>query len=302
MSDTLPGSSLAEFMARRGRIVVESDGVLWHSVSCRFYMSIPYEKMLDPDPEELGRMIRARGLGARFPSLAWPGLAAGAYFCRLKNYGIHSVHAKHRPRVSRGLQRFQMRRVEPDELLAQGLDLNLDTMRRQQRFEPEFGDPKKWRRFVEALRHSPSIVPFGAFKNDRLAAYMITSREDRNVHILHQMSRQSDLPDFPNHALTFWVTSEFLNELQIESVCYGFTSLINIAGLHEYKLRFGYEVDPFYSAFLLHPLLQRTLASSPVRTLLHRVRMLRPADQRLERMESVLEGARLSCPGVLATP
>jgi hypothetical protein len=195
-----------------------------------------------------------------------------------------------------------MRRVEPDELLAQGLELNLDTMRRQQRFEPEFGDPNKWRRFVEALRHSPSIVPFGAFRDDRLAAYMITSREERNVHILHQMSRQSDLPDFPNHALTFWITSEFLNEPQMESVCYGFTSLINIAGLHEYKLRFGYQVDPFHSAFLLHPLLQRTLASSPVRTLLHRVRMLRPADQRLERMESVLEGARLSSPGVLATP
>jgi hypothetical protein len=303
MNEHIQGTSIAEFMQRRGRTVVECGGVLWHSVSWRFYMSIPYEKMLDPDRVELGRMLQSRmGLGARFPSLVWPGLEAGAYFCRRKNYELRTVHVKHRPRVVRGLERFEIRRVEHDELLKQGLELNLDTMKRQERYDSEFGTPSKWRRVVDAMRHSPAIVPYGAFRDGRLAAYMITACEPKSVHILHQMSRQSDLADFPNHALTFCVTKELLSQPEMESVCYGFTSLVNIAGLHEYKLRFGYQVDPFHCSFVLHPLLRRTVANAPVRSVLHRVRSWIPGDQRLERMESVLEGARLSRPEILATP
>ena len=46
-------------------------------------MSLPYQKMLDPDPEELRRMIRETGaFGARFPSLNWTGLESGLYVLR----------------------------------------------------------------------------------------------------------------------------------------------------------------------------------------------------------------------------
>jgi hypothetical protein len=41
-------------------------------------MSLPYQKMLDPQPAELRRMIREAGAcGARFPSLEWSGLLSG---------------------------------------------------------------------------------------------------------------------------------------------------------------------------------------------------------------------------------
>jgi hypothetical protein len=299
MTEFVQANSLAEFMGRRGRKIVECCGVLWHSVGCRFYMSLPYAKTFEPDPAEVGQMLRSRfGMGVRFPSRTWPGLESGAYFCRRKDYDIKTVHPKHRPRVCRGLETFRMREVTADELLTQGLELNRDTMMRQKRYDQEFGDSARWRRLVEAIRHCPGITAVGAFKDDRLAAYMLISQDRDSVFILNQMSRQTDLRDFPNHALTFHVTTESLRQPHIDSVCYGFTSLVDIRGLHEYKLRFAYEVDLFHSVFLLHPLVTRALRSLPARTLLHAMRGILPGDQRLERIESVLEGARLSCPTV----
>ena len=48
-----PGSILARFLELRGRRIVRACGALWYTVPGRFLMSVPYQKMLDPDPREL---------------------------------------------------------------------------------------------------------------------------------------------------------------------------------------------------------------------------------------------------------
>ena len=58
------------------------------------------------------------------------------------------------------------------------------------------------RRFVEAAFACPGVSFPAVFSGSRLAAYMVTCREQKWLHILHQMSRQEDLPNFPNHLLT----------------------------------------------------------------------------------------------------
>ena len=102
-----PGSTLARFLELRGRRIVRACGALWYSVPGRFLMSVPYQQMLDPDPDELRRVIRDAGVcGARFPSQAWTGLESGLYVLRHRKYDIGSLHTKHRPRVRHGQQHF----------------------------------------------------------------------------------------------------------------------------------------------------------------------------------------------------
>src|SRR5882672_4649103 len=125
----LPGSVLARFLELRGRRIVSACGALWYTVPGRFLMSLPYEKMLNPDPEELRKMIRETGaLGARFPSLSWTGLESGLYVLRRRDYDLGSLHAKHRPRVRHGLRHFEVRPAEKASLLDQGCALNRSTM------------------------------------------------------------------------------------------------------------------------------------------------------------------------------
>ena len=48
-----PGSVLARFMEFRGRRIVKACGAVWYAAPARFLMSLPYQAMLDPQPEEL---------------------------------------------------------------------------------------------------------------------------------------------------------------------------------------------------------------------------------------------------------
>ena len=294
MSRPKPGEESARFMEMRGRRVTEAAGAFWHNVEGRLYMSLPYHLVFDPDPDELERMLRsARGLGVRYPSNHRPGLARGLYVCRDRDYAISSVNTRLRSRVRRGLERCETRAVDPAELLDRGLRLNLDTMKRQGRYDPEFGEPRRWRRLVRAIQQSPCVSSVGAFVDGDLAAYMIVCREDGWFHILHQMSRQNLLKHRPNHALTFSVTRQEMRNPETHTVCYGAMSLAPAEGLHEYKLRLGYEVAPHASVIQLHPLFAPVLTSGLAARAVRIAQRIRRRDQRLDRVSAVLQGARL---------
>jgi hypothetical protein len=291
----LPGSVLARFLELRGRRIVRACDALWYMVPGRFLMSLPYQRMLNPDPAELRLMIRETGsFGVRFPSTSWTGLESGLYVHRQRAYDIKSLHIKHRPRVRHGLEHFEVRLAEKDQLLKEGCALNLSTMARQGRYDPEFGEPRRWEKFVEAVFACPGVSVPAVFSGSRLAAYMVACREQKWLHILHQMSRQEDLPNFPNHLLTYTVTAEAAADPTLEAVCYGYVPLFAADGLHEYKLRFGYEMVPHRSAIQLHPVLNAVLGHPLTRAAVATARRLRKDDQHLETLETVLKGARSS--------
>ena len=290
-----PGSELAHFMELRGRRIVKGCGALWYAAPGRFLMSLPYQAMLDPQPDELIRLIReTNAAGARFPSTQWSGLESGLYVLRRREYDLESVHAKHRPRVRRALDAFHVRPATKNQLITQGRALNLGTMKRQGRYDPEFGEQRRWETLVEAAFACSEISFPAAFAAGRMAAYMITCREQGWLHILHQMSRQEDLENFPNHLLTYTVTRQAMADESLEAVCYGYSSLIANGGLHEYKLRFGYQMIPHQSAFQLHPAVQPLLNNRLTDSALRFCRRLFPKSQYMETVESVLKGARSS--------
>jgi hypothetical protein len=300
------GECFARFMELRDRHIVEAAGALWSSTQMRIYMRIPFHEPCDPSVSELASaMQKEKMLGARYPSLHQAGLPSGTYVCQRKSYDLSALHPKQRAPVRRGLEACEIRPVEEKQLLTEGLQCNLDTMRRQGRFDSEFGDLRKWRRLVQAIQKCPAINAMGAFIKGRLGAYAITCREDGWLHILHQMSSQAGLAEHPNHALTYELTRRVVEDASVEAICYGLVGLASTQGLHEYKLRFGYEVLPQNSVFLLHPGVEKFLTNRITMGAIRRLRTIRPRNQYLGRIESVLAGARLSrpeAPGVSSVP
>jgi hypothetical protein len=289
-------------MEMRGRRIVEAAGAYWHSVEGDMYMSIPSHLALDPDPRELDDTLRSvRAVGARFPTRTWAGSPSGLYVCRRRDFDLDKIARQSRRRIRRGLERCEIRPVESGELLEQGLQLNLDSMRRQGRFDPEFGERKQWKRLVAAVDKSPALSAVGAFVNGRLAAYAITCREDGWLHILHGMTRPSEMPNCPSPALHFHITRQVALDPSLEAVSAGLVSLVELPGLHEFKLRMGYELLPMRSAIHLHPRLAALMTSAPALGLVKAFRRLRPRDQRLERVSAVLIGARRSRMGLVST-
>jgi hypothetical protein len=282
-------------MAARGRRIVESGSALWHSTDGKMLMSLPYHLALDPEPGEMSELLRRSGsLGVRYPSITRQGAPGGLYVCRDKEYSIKTVQARLRSKVRRGLERCEVRVVNAEELLGQGLRLNQETMSRQGRYEAEFGELATFVRLVNAIEVSRYVVAYGSFVDGMLGAYAVTYEEDGWFHILHQMSRIDCLDHYPNHALAFTLTEAALAKPEIVGMSYGLKSLVNTAGLHDFKLRMGFECLSQNMVCELHPVASGVLTSGLASVSVNLARRCFPRDQRLERVQAVISSARIA--------
>ena len=289
----MTGEAWARFMELRGWKVIEGAGSLWQQFHRGCYISFPLHISIDPAPGELDSLLRSnRALCLRYSSARPRGLAGGLYVVREKKFGFANVHSKVRGKLRRGLERCEVKAVDADLLAREGLRINRETMDRQNRFEPEFGDPKRWKRFVEAIRLSSNVSVLGAFVDGRLHSYGVLHREDSWIYLLYQMSLTSALQHAANTALHYEVCRLIAAD-GIEAICSGPLPLAN-SRLHNFKTQMGMTVLPQTFAFRFHPALAPVASAGGIQTVVGGLRRIWPRNPRLEVMSNVLRGSRFS--------
>lgn len=297
-----PGAALARFAEARGRRTFEAAGTLWTEYRGPFYVNLPYQEQLDPDPRALGEALRTRRVAAvRYLTRAGPGWPSGLYVASLAGFSMQRLARTHRSQVKKGLGLCDVRPVDPDQLLAEGLEINLQTMARQGRFDPEFGEARRWRAFVAAIRACPAVRVSGAFLGRRLSAYVVACRDGEWLHLLYKMSRTEDLIHRTNPALDYWILSEAASDPTLRVACAGFLSTLSGDGTHQYKLAMGWEVAPRKLGIRFHPALQSALANRFSAQLARGLERLRPRNRRLELLSKIVRGASLTS-GAAAPP
>ncbi len=292
-----PGERLAELFERRGRRVYQSGGYWWANVDIdsRYFVSLPDQICVDIRREDVDSLLRrASGVLARYPSQERAGLPCGAYVVQDRAYTLQKLQKRTRNFVRRGLESCEIRQLERPELLKQGLQLNLDTMARHGRMRPEFGDPKTWARTVEAVYESPGSECWGAFVGGEMASYVMSCRDASWEHLLIQMSCTALLKSYPNHAIDYFLIERAMANPEIQGVCLGSLPLREGAGLHNYKLRMGYEVRPQDAVVVVHPLLSPLATSRLAGPLVRQAGRWNQLVGLSERLEILAAGARLS--------
>lgn len=289
----MQGIKTAKFFERRGRRIEEFGGVLWHSMEKRTLIALPYHLDLSLAREDADRFLWAKtSAGIRYGSTKQAGTAGGIYTIREKEYGFDQLSRSYRRDVRIGLKHCEVREVSAEELLAQGLTMNVDTMQRQHRWEAEYGEVKQFERLVRAIDESEGVFTLGAFVEGRLGAYAICVREDGWLHHLHQFSSRELLDRHCNHALCFEMVRSQLARPDVEAFCDGYAPLVPLEGLDKFKKNQGFALEARNTVSVLHPLIDRTLASNTGRAMLERWRVARPEDQRIGRVMSIVDAAR----------
>jgi hypothetical protein len=289
-------SNFAGFWERRGRRVFEHNGILWGHHKGPFYTCFPQHLRIDAEPAELREIFSAGGVkGLRFPSAVRPGLANGMYVMNPQAYSLKTVNQRQRTHVKRGLDACEIRTMDHEELAALGLDLNRDTMARQDRSDEDFLDPVRWKQFAKAVHDTPAMAIHGAFVDGQLASYLISCREDDWVHMIYGMSRTHLREFYPNHALDFVFITGLSEDPSIRFISNGSTSMLPNEGLDRFKRQMGYQLSEQNLCIHFHPLVSSLLTSRAVDSVLQGLQSLMPEREDLAYRAKIIEGARLSC-------
>ncbi|MGC3996845.1 MAG: hypothetical protein QM767_04650 [Anaeromyxobacter sp.] len=287
-----PGRAAARFAEARGKRVFEVCGVAFAEYRGPFHISLPWQRRVDLDPAAVAAALRReRAWAVRYPTLTQPGWPGGLYALWLPGFGLDRLQAERRRRARRGLETTACRELAPDELEALGLELNLETMARHGRFDPEFGDPAGWRRFVAAVRRCPEVSALGGFVDGRLEAYLLTLREGRWLHLLYKNARDEALRRNVPLALDCWALQRAGADPGLQLAEAGFPSLRSGDRLDLYKRELGFSLVPFDVGLRFHPLLSPLLATRLSAAAAATAARLRPASGALDLAAHVLAGA-----------
>ena len=292
-----PGSQLAELYRRWGRCVFEAHGVYFTNVDpgSRMFAPVLDHGNFDFTREECEQVLReGRGLVLRYPSSAQAGLAGGAYVCTDRAYDYPQLTKRMRNYVRRGQDACEIRALFREELIAHGLRLNQETDERHGRRRAEFCDAQRWTATAAAAFESPGAFVMGAWVDGQLASYQIGMLEGDWAYALIQMSRTDLLEHHPNHALDFAFNRWAFRQPGVSGVCIGPVPLRHNEGLHNYKIRMGFEARPMNTAIRLHPALAMTAGHRGAEWLIGAARRFAPLRDPLEGLEIAIRGSRIT--------
>ena len=294
-----PGGSLAEFadyLKETGQDHFMSGGQLWVPGSSGELFRQPVHCTEDVDEQVARQILKLPGVRV-LTSLREVDAAHAAncilYLCQGAPYGMDRLTRNARKVIRRGTRHFENRRCTWDELASHGYAAFVET---DQRHGYATRSPEEFQTFVR--RHQAGdrfFEVWGAWHGETLAGWVLLSKTDNFATFLKVCSRTDYMSKAPNNILHFLPMEAMLNEEGRRYVSTGFSSIQQGAemGLHDFKIRLGFDAIPVHRTFIIAPHMRPFVASQVASRIWDAAARLLPKYSKLRKlagMSQVLSG------------
>jgi len=279
----------AEFLSRQGHRIVQTKSCFWYDAQPGFYFYFPYHRLITPDKDELDQLFRKNFcIGMRFfAPLDAIGKNSYMITCSDKKYDFSSIDANYaRRQTRRGLDNFEIRSIDFNELSNLGFSLVQETLIRQNR-NPGAWTVKKWQQYCLATQGLPGFEAWGAFLGSDLASFIVAFQMEDYFTILHHSSATQYLRLYPNNALVFYLTKLKLMSPQVSTVSYGPQSLDAPESLDKFKFRMGFVMAPMKQRIEFNPFI-RPFVNRFTQKCVSTFSGLRPGSDTLRKLDGII--------------
>ncbi len=164
----MSAAKYASFLKAIGHRVVRTESNWWFDVGPGIYMNFPYAPPIEPGPAELDRLLRWRGLAARYACPPDQGVVSSMVVCRDKDYNFGSLSTKTRNQTRRGLEKCAVQRLSFLDLESLGvMDLIRDT---KEKHGQDFQTTAYWRNYLAAAEATDTMEAWIATLDGKLAS------------------------------------------------------------------------------------------------------------------------------------
>ena len=249
------------FLEELGQRIIWIDKVPFYEYRPFFYWSLPKFTIKKVDEKKVRRLLLTKALGLLYPNINGKKVIK---FCVSHGpvYDIKYLHKKKRNQTRRGLERCEIRQVEWEQMRVEGLSINIEALKRQQRKSGRLSNAKWWDRQCKVSSRYSDVLAWGAFVKGELTGYVHVIIHDnilenwgseRVANIVHFMSNSHHLKCYPNEALIYTVTQELLGSYDCAYAILGSSS--DDLQLLSWKRHMGFNAKPFPCSIIVNPIL-----------------------------------------------
>ncbi len=243
------------FLEKLGGKIVWSNDIPFYSFRRGFLWAVPRYTSYDVEPEKLRHLVWKNALGVFYTTSKYGARSITHWVCEGPELAMSTIQKRKRTAIRRGLEACKIERFEWDLLKTEGLQMNRDILKRQNRVSGMIDDPKWWGNQCDVSSQFEDIKVWGAFIKGQPANYdYVTIHDDviidgmpkRVGNIVHGASYSKYIgnhPEFgknyPNEALDFVVINELLQKENCDLVIIGQKS--NTDSLEMWKRHMGFQ-------------------------------------------------------------
>jgi len=245
-------------LAESETIFPGSSGSFWQAFEMNSLTRRPYFVLDVPSDDQIRRALwSARSPVATYvrppddshPQNAW------LYVCQNRQYCLEDLGARARRDARRALRELRFEFADPRTLVEHGLHCFCDT---RARVGLSDGTLEVFKSTYGRFGGNPADALLVAWKGDSLAAYMALTVVDDWLDIWPYATNEH-LRACPVNGLIHVALDHFLVKQNYRLINYGLSSIQEVSsamGLHQFKMKVGFECLPVHRAFVFHPLLK----------------------------------------------
>jgi hypothetical protein len=234
---------LVELYRACGSRCLQTGGIYWLVKQGKVALSLPTLDDAYPTREQIRELFGQNVRAARFVT-AGPWESTTTEFVLTKHpYTLDVVQQKSRNQVRRGLERCEIRTPTEADLLERGYEINSQTLTRQGR-EEGIGNASSWKRYMGLLLANKDIVPFGAYVDNRMVAFVFVFMIAGKLVLVHPFLDREYSKLYPMNAMVFTAINTTRERFGPLPVSYGFGSIWNIDSLDHFKMGMGFDAIP----------------------------------------------------------
>ena len=256
----------AEWLRRQGHKIYKTESSYWFNQGPRVYQAFPYHWVITPSDYELITFLKgSKSIGLRYstPITAPYGIESYHAVYNETEYTLEGLSKWARKNVRKGLKNSTVFPITFDKLASDGYELQLDTLKRQNR--KLLINRKIWENRCKSAINLPGFQAWGAFVGNELAASVITFQMDNWAYMLYQQCKREYLDQHVNNALSFVVTNHIVQTQRITNILYGLHSLDAPPSVDEFKFRMGYYAKPVKQRVVFSPFVAKIINSDTYR-------------------------------------
>jgi hypothetical protein len=173
----------------------------------------------------------------------------------IDDYCLDRFDKKARYTIRKSLNNCTFRRPTLEELVEEGLRINLQNLNRHEKQDRKLSNRRRWTERVRSMYHDRSFRILGAFYQGRMAGYLVILGVEGRFHILHAFIDRDDAGRAqPMTGLLFNLINQLVLENGRVKVSYGMHTFAGRSSLNNFKRGMRFTPVPMTRGYVVNPL------------------------------------------------
>lgn len=178
------------------------------------------------------------------------------FILETNDYSLDHFPKKRRTNIRKSLKDCVFKRPSLEDLYHFGLQMNQQTLKRQNRRDKFLSNKSYWRKYISTFYFHDSVDMLGAYIENKMIGYLIVYKMNGVYNITHVFYDEKASASNPVPGLIYTLVNQLIEKNGTVKISYGLNSFRPLPSLNKYKEDMLFQRVPATRVYIINPVIK----------------------------------------------